>query len=139
MPSLVGVTARIDAEQLRTIVTEGRNNMRAIVDATNEEISAIHAWLEQTNPAGRGSSVAAAMRGGVPLPAGPVVASGGARHPALPARYGGPFYPGLGGTAGNRPWPDDVEAAKLPTRYQSGYNVMATPPNRRTRRSRPMT
>ncbi len=24
------------------------------------------------------------------------------------------------------PWPADVEAAKLPTRYQTGYNVMAT-------------
>ena len=24
------------------------------------------------------------------------------------------------------PWPEDVAAAKLPTRYQSGYNVMAT-------------
>ena len=32
----------------------------------------------------------------------------------------------MGGTAGNRPWPDDVAAAKLPTRYQSGYNVMGT-------------
>jgi len=47
-------------------------------------------------------------------------------RPPLPARYGGPFYPGVGGTAGNMPWPEDVEAAKLPTRYQTGYNVMAT-------------
>ena len=30
-----------------------------------------------------------------------------------------PFYPGVGGTAGNMPWPEDVEAAKLPTRYQT--------------------
>jgi quinoprotein glucose dehydrogenase len=44
----------------------------------------------------------------------------------LPPRYGGPFYPGVGGTAGNMPWPADVEASKLPTRYQSGYNVMAS-------------
>ena len=126
VPALVGVTDRIDAEELRTIVTEGRNNMRAIIDATNEEIAAIYQWLDQTSPAGRGSAVAATVRGGAPLPPGPIVASGGARQPPLPARYGGPFYPGLGGTTGNRPWPDDVEAAKLPTRYQSGYNVMAT-------------
>ena len=126
MPSLIGVTDRIDGEQFRTIVSEGRSNMRAIIDATSEEIAAIYTWLEQTNPTGRGSSVAAAIRGGAALPPGPVVASGGARQPPLPARYGGPFYPGLGGTAGNRPWPDDVEAAKLPTRYQSGYNVMGT-------------
>jgi quinoprotein glucose dehydrogenase len=126
VPSLIGVTDRIDAEAFRTIVSEGRSNMRAIIDATNEEIAAIYSWLEQTNPAGRGSSAAVAIRGGAALPPGPVVATGGARQPSLPARYGGPFYPGLGGTAGNRPWPDDVEAAKLPTRYQSGYNVMGT-------------
>ena len=60
------------------------------------------------------------------LPPGPVVASGGAPRPPLPARYGGPFYPGVGGTTGNVPWPADVEAAKLTKRYQSGYNVMAT-------------
>ena len=52
--------------------------------------------------------------------------SGGAPRPPLPPRYGGPFYPGVGGTAGNMPWPEDVAAAKLPTRYQTGYNVMAT-------------
>jgi quinoprotein glucose dehydrogenase len=55
-----------------------------------------------------------------------VVGQGGAPRPPLPARYGGPFYPGVGGTAGNMPWPDDVMAAKLPTRYQTGYNVMAS-------------
>ena len=55
-----------------------------------------------------------------------VVASGGAPRPQLPARYGGPFFPGVGGTTGNVPWPADVEAAKLTKRYQSGYNVMAT-------------
>ena len=44
----------------------------------------------------------------------------------MPARYGGPFFPGVGGTTGNMPWPADVEAAKLTKRYQSGYNVMAT-------------
>ena len=66
-------------------------------------------------PAGRG-----------PLPPGPIVASGSAPHPVLPPRYGGPFYPGVGGTAGNMPWPENVAAHGLPTRYQSGYNVMAT-------------
>ena len=42
-----------DGEALRTIVTEGRSNMRAIIDTTNEEIAAIYTWLEQTNPTGR--------------------------------------------------------------------------------------
>jgi quinoprotein glucose dehydrogenase len=125
IPSLVGVTDRIDPESLRVIVSEGRNNMRPILDVTNEDIAAIHAYLTITNPAGRGGG----NRGRGPamvLPPGPVVASGGAPRPQLPARYGGPFFPGVGGTTGNVPWPADVEAAKLTKRYQSGYNVMAT-------------
>ena len=107
-------------------LSEGHNTMRAVVNATNEEIAAMYSWLEQTNPVGRSSAAARGGRGGAPLPPGPVVASGGAPHPPLPPRYMGPYYPGVGGTAGNAPWPDDVEAARLPTRYQSGYNVMAT-------------
>jgi quinoprotein glucose dehydrogenase len=118
----------MDVEALRVVVSEGRNNMRPILDVTNEEIAAIHAYFAITNPAGRGGG-GGRGRGGGPAPVyppGPVVATGGAPRPTLPARYGGPFYPGQGGTAGNRPWPEDVEAYKLPTRYQSGYNVMAT-------------
>jgi quinoprotein glucose dehydrogenase len=130
VPALVGVTDRIDEEAMRVIVSEGRNNMRPIVDASNEEIRAIHAYLTITNPyGGRGGGGRGRGRGAgpsIPLPPGPVVASGGAPRPPLPPRYGGPFYPGNPGTAGNIPWPEDVAAAKLPTRYQSGYNVMAS-------------
>lgn len=131
VPSLVGVTDRIDEESMRVIVSEGRNNMRPILDASNEEIRAIYSYLQGTNPyafgrgGGRGGRGRGAMSN-VPLPPGPVVATGGAPRPPLPARYGGPFFPGIGGTAGNMPWPADVAAAKIPTRYQSGYNVMAT-------------
>jgi quinoprotein glucose dehydrogenase len=133
VPSLVGVTDRVDQESLRVIVSEGRNNMRPIVDASNEDIQAIFTYLQITNPAGfggggggRGRGGRGGGRGGAPLPPGPVVASGGAPRPPTPPRYGGPFYPGVGGTEGNMPWPEDVEAVKLPTRYQTGYNVMAT-------------
>jgi glucose dehydrogenase len=129
VPPLVGVTDRMDEESMRVIVAEGRNNMRPIVDASNEEIRAIFAYLQATNPYGARGGGGGRGRGSAnnaPLPPGPVVATGGAPRPPLPPRYGGPFYPGVGGTAGNMPWPSDVEAAKLPTRYQSGYNVMAT-------------
>jgi quinoprotein glucose dehydrogenase len=131
VPSLVGVTDRIDEEGVRIIVAEGRNNMRPIVDATNEDVRAIYAYLQSTNPSGRGGSNAAGGRGrggGPPLPPpANLVETGGVKTPPLPARYGGPLYGiGNGGTAGNMPWPEDVEAAKLPTRYQTGYNVMAT-------------
>ena len=126
IPSLLGVTDRLDPESVRVIVTEGRNNMRPILDATNEDIQAIYQYLTITNPAGRRGG--GGGRGGMTLnlPPGPVVASGGATRPQLPARYGGPFFPGVGGTTGNMPWPEDVEAARLTKRYQSGYNVMAT-------------
>ena len=124
IPSVVGITDRMDIEGLRTIIKEGRNNMRPILDATNEEIAAMYAWFTQTNPAGRGGGGRGAGPALAIPPGGPVVATGGAPRPPLPARYGGPFYPGVGGTAGNMPWPEDVPARGLPTRYQSGYNVM---------------
>ena len=124
VPSLVGVTDRIDSESVRVIVSEGRNNMRPILDATNEDITAIYAYLTSMNPnAGRGG------RGGpnVPLPPANVVGRGGAPHPPIPPAYDGPVWPGVGGTTGNRLWPEDTEAARtLKKRYQSGYNVMAT-------------
>jgi quinoprotein glucose dehydrogenase len=130
VPPLVGVTDRVDEESFRVIVSEGRNNMRPILDASNEEIRAIYGYLQATNPYGapfgRGGRGGRGGGSALPLPPGPVVASGGAPRPPLPPRYGGPFYPGVGGTAGNMPWPEDVEAVKLPTRYQSGYNVMAS-------------
>jgi quinoprotein glucose dehydrogenase len=126
VPALVGISDRMDIEAFRTVIKEGRNNMRPILDATNEEIAAMYAWFQTTNPAGRGGSNAARGGGAATFPPGPVVATGGAPRPPLPPRYGGPFYPGTGGTAGNMPWPQDVVAHGLPTRYQSGYNVLGS-------------
>jgi quinoprotein glucose dehydrogenase len=42
----------------------------------------------------------------------------------LPARGLGPFYPGVGGNAGNLPYPDAVSDVP-PERYMSEYAVMA--------------
>jgi quinoprotein glucose dehydrogenase len=126
VPSLVSVTDRLDEESVRVIVSEGRNNMRPILDATNEDIQAIYAYLTSMNPnAGRGGR--GRIGGGGPLPPANVVATGGAPHPPIPPAYDGPVWPGVGGTTGNRLWPEGTEAAKtLKKRYQSGYNVMAT-------------
>jgi quinoprotein glucose dehydrogenase len=128
VPTLVGVTARVNIEELRMIVKEGRNNMRPILDATNEEIAAMYSFLETLAPAGRGGARGGrgGGGGGAPLPPGPVVASGGAPHPPVPPAYSGPVVPGVGGTAGTRPYPEDVAARGLPARYQSGYNVMGS-------------
>jgi quinoprotein glucose dehydrogenase len=126
VPSLVNVTDRLDEESVRVIVSEGRNNMRPILDATNEDIQAIYAYLTSMNPnAGRGGR--GRIGGGGPLPPANVVATGGAPHPPIPPAYDGPVWRGVGGTTGNRLWPEGTEAAKtLKKRYQSGYNVMAT-------------
>jgi quinoprotein glucose dehydrogenase len=129
VPPIAGVTSRIDEESFRLLVTEGRNNMRPILDLAPEDIKALYGYLGFTNPALARGGGAGRGRGAPEAPLPPpenLVGSGGVPRPNLPARYGGPFYPGQGGTAGNRPWPDDVEANKLPTRYQSGYNVMAS-------------
>ena len=69
IPPLVGVTDRVDQESFRVIVSDGRNNMRPIVDASNEDIRAIYTYLQATNPAGfggggrgRGGGAAGAVR-----------------------------------------------------------------------------
>jgi quinoprotein glucose dehydrogenase len=119
VPSLIGVTARISDEELRLIVTEGKGNMRPVSDVTPLQITAIRAFLEESEPDDDEKPKV--------YPPGPVVGRGGAPRPELPAGGLGPFYPGSGGNAGNLPWPTDVDATTLPeTRYMSGYNVMSS-------------
>jgi quinoprotein glucose dehydrogenase len=121
VPSLVGVTSRMSEDELRLIVTEGKGQMRPVSDVTPLQITAIHAFLEDTNP-NRGDDDEEPV-----FPPGPVVGRGGAPRPTTPARNLGPFYPGSGGNAGNQAWPADVDPATLPpTRYMSGYNVMSS-------------
>jgi quinoprotein glucose dehydrogenase len=125
MPSLLGVTSRLDADAIRAVVQEGQGQMRPLLEIGSADLNAVVAYLTATNPFGRGAGPA--RGGGPPLPPGPVVATGGAPQPPLPPRGQGPFYPGIGGNAGNIPWPDEVDTTGLPpTRYMSGYNVMAT-------------
>jgi quinoprotein glucose dehydrogenase len=128
VPSLIGVTERLDSESVRVIVTEGRNNMRPMTDATNEDILAIYAWWQSLAPPARGGGGGRGRIGGGPLPSATnLVESGGAPHAPVPPPYDGPVWPGVGGTTGNRLWPEDTEASRtLKKRYQSGYNVMAT-------------
>jgi quinoprotein glucose dehydrogenase len=118
-PTLVGVTGRLADDAIRAVVTGGRGLMRPVSDITPEQLTAVIAYLAGTNPTGRGVGPAAPA-----FPAGPVVASGGAPQPPLPPRFLGPFYPGVGGNAGNMPYP--AEVTDLPgERYMSEYAVMA--------------
>jgi quinoprotein glucose dehydrogenase len=122
VPSLVGVTDRVAEDAIRATITGGRGLMRA-VDLSSADLAALIVFLRSTSPSGAGSA-GRAVGPGPSFPPGPVVASGGAPRPALPARGLGPYYPGLGGNAGNAPYPEGVEVP--PDRYMSEYGVLAS-------------
>jgi quinoprotein glucose dehydrogenase len=113
-------------DAIKAVVTGGQGQMRPVTGITEQEVSAVIAYLANTSPsAGRGRT---AGRGAGPtetFPPGPVVASGGAPQPPLPSRPIGPFYPGVGGNAGNTPYPADVKDVP-PTRYMTDYGVLAS-------------
>jgi quinoprotein glucose dehydrogenase len=123
-PSLVGITGRMDDDAIRSVVNEGRGTMRAMTDITQADLTAAIAYLTNTNPYTQPGGRAAGPAG-PPLPPGPVVASGGAPMPPLPARGLGPYYAGIGGNAGNTLYPNDAPDVP-PARYMSDYGVMAT-------------
>ena len=121
-PSLVGVTSRLSDDAIKAVVTGGRGLMRPVSDISPEQLTAVISYLASTNPLGRGIGAGAGPV--ATFPAGPVVASGGAPRPALPARGTGPFFSGVGGNAGNSPYPADVPDVPQ-ARYMSEYAVMA--------------
>jgi quinoprotein glucose dehydrogenase len=122
--TLVGVTDRMGEDAIKAVVTGGRGLMRPVPNITEVEVNAVIAYLANSSPSrggGRG-------RGAGPVrvfPPGPIVARGGATQPPLPPRGGGPFYPGVGGNAGNYPYPADVSDVPT-TRYMSDYGVLAS-------------
>jgi quinoprotein glucose dehydrogenase len=121
--SLIGVTDRMGEDAIKAIVTGGRGLMRPVPSVSEVELSAVIAYLATSSAnreGGRG-------RGEPPpsFPPGPVVARSGAPQPPSPPRSLGPFYPGIGGNAGNYPYPDDVSSLP-PTRYMSDYGVLAS-------------
>jgi quinoprotein glucose dehydrogenase len=122
-PSLVAVTNRMGEDGIKAIVTGGRGLMRPVPGITEVELSAVIAYLASSGPNGAGGR----GRGGPPptFPPGPVVARGGARQPLVPPRSLEPFYPGLGGNAGNYAYPEGVGSMPA-TRYMSDYGVLAS-------------
>jgi quinoprotein glucose dehydrogenase len=124
--SLLSVTDRLDDDAIRSVVNTSTSHQPRLASINQAELTATIAYLTYVNPGRRGGGGGARGRGAVePLPPGPVVARGGAPQPPLPPRYSGPFYSGVGGNAGNVPYPSDVEDMP-PTRYMSDYGVMAT-------------
>jgi quinoprotein glucose dehydrogenase len=124
--NLVGITDRMGEDAIRAVVTGGKGQMRPVSSITEQELSAVMGYLASTSAsAGRGR---AGGRGDIPadmFPPGPTVARGGAPQPPPPPRPMGPFYPGVGGNAGNTPYPADVTDVP-PTRYMTDYGVLAS-------------
>jgi quinoprotein glucose dehydrogenase len=124
-PPLVGISNRLGEDAIRAIVTGGKGTMRPVAGMSDNEISAVLAFL--ANPfGGRGGR---GGRGNEPLwtdlPPGPVVGSNGAKlPPPLPADPDPPHYGTNGGNGGNVPYPTDVEVPRA--RYVSEYGVLAS-------------
>ena len=91
------------------------------------EMTAVISYLALSSAVGgRGRGGRGVRRAAGRLPPGPVVASGGAPQPPPPPRFMGPFYPGIGGNAGNLPYPDGCEGRAAGTRYMTDYGVLAS-------------
>jgi len=126
-PSLVGITDRMSEDAIKAIVSGGRGQMRPVSSISEQEMNGVIAYLATFGAAGRGRLGRAGRGGGAAgnFPPGPVVASGPAPHPDLPAPSRGTPYPGNGGNAGNNAYPEDVSEVP-PVRYMSDYGVMAS-------------
>ena len=119
-PTLIDVTSRLGEDTIRAAVTGGKGTMRPVAGMTDTELTAVIAFLATPNPEGRG-----AVPPGPAPPPGPVVASGGVPLPAprIPSELP-PTQAGIGGTGGNIPYPEGVEAP--PIRYVTEYGIMAS-------------
>ncbi|HEX6397389.1 MAG TPA: c-type cytochrome, partial [Steroidobacteraceae bacterium] len=117
-PSLLTVGTQIGFPQLKRTVVYGNGRMPPIGHLSDEQISDILAFLGGgAKPRYRSSDADAAL----PVPAGPVVASGGApRTPVPPAN----------GPVGLQDYPEGVEhpAVRYFTDYGLGYPYLLAPP-----------
>jgi quinoprotein glucose dehydrogenase len=125
--NLVGITDRVGEDAIKAVVTGGKGQMRPVSSITEQELSAVISYLANTSAsAGRGRQPGG--RADIPadmFPPGPVVGRGGATLPPVPPRPIGPFYPGVGGNAGNTPYPADATDVP-PNRYMTDYGVLAS-------------
>ena len=117
-PSLANITTRLSDEEIRLVVTNGRQAMppQAMPQA---DMDALLAFLANpaaaAGPGGRGG-----RRGAGPdinVPPGPVVARGGPPGEGAPGRFGG------GGMVGPA-YPPDVDAPGV--RYYTDYGMQST-------------
>lgn len=115
-PSLVGVTNKMGADAIESILSGGKGFMPAFSNLTGSDKDSIIAFLRI-----RGNYLAGS-EGHLKWLGGPVVQSG----PAPPALTPAPVIPGesralYGGNGGILPYPNDVEAPDV--RYNAGYGL----------------
>jgi len=116
-PSLANITTRLSEEEIRLVVTNGRQAMPPQV-MPPADMDALLAFLANPaaapGPGGRGG-----RRGGGPdinVPPGPVVARGGPPGEGVPGRFGG------GGMVGPA-YPPEVDAPGI--RYYTDYGMQS--------------
>ncbi len=116
-PSLVEIGARIGPPQLRRTIVYGSGRMPPIGHIDDEQISDIHAFLGGGPRPRRRNDPTEKL----PMPAGPVVASGGAPREALATN---------GSAQAMQTYPEGVDAPsqRYFTDYGLGYPYLLAPP-----------
>jgi quinoprotein glucose dehydrogenase len=123
--SILSVTDHMDDDAIRGVVNEGRGGAS---DRDQPGRLAVIGYLTYMNPAPAASQAPHEARPGAAQDRG----RPRRRSRRRCRRSSGPFYPGVGGNAGNIPYPNDVDDLP-PTRYMSDYGVLATRPPPHTR------
>jgi len=107
VPSLLGLETRMGQAEFLNLMSTGRSQMPSFVHNTQEELISIYRFLGGT----AGGDV-------VPLPEGPVVASGGAPGGTLPRQVIGG---GGGGGGFGIPYPEDIQDVPDRRYFIRGY------------------
>jgi len=117
-PSLVGVVSRLSAEEMRSVITNGRGRMQPMPHLSTTDVDAVVAYLSAAD--GRGAGGGGRGRGAASaavFPPGPVVQSG----PAVVRQGGGGRGFGRGGPSQAY---SDFEAEGPAERYtMNGYGL----------------
>jgi len=105
-PSLVGIGSRLSAEELRSIVVDGKGRMPPLTHLTQIDVDAVVAYVAAADAGGRGGGGRGRGAAAVTFPPGPVAESG----PAV-VRVNRGVMVGYGGRVGGpQAYPEGVEA-----------------------------
>jgi quinoprotein glucose dehydrogenase len=125
VPSLVGVSTRLTAEQMHSLIQDGKGQMPAFHQLSAENVDAIVAFLSAADAFGRGGGFGRGRGANEPLPPGPVVQTGPAI--ARPGEAGGQRG---GGRGAPTPYPEgsDVTTDQLTMEGYGLYPTLISPP-----------